>query len=62
MNAETVVSIITGNDSDSDWNDSGEEQLRDDSLLVDKLSMELGKMATLRASVTLVNFVVRLRL
>ena len=62
MNVRTVVSIITGNNSDSDWNDSDEEELREDSLLIDKLSMELGKMADTRASVTSVDFVVRLRL
>ena len=65
MNVETVVSIITGDKSDSDWNDSSEEETRErqeDSFLLDKLSMELGKMADTGASVTSVNFVVRLRL
>ena len=51
MNAENVVSVIFHSDSDSDWNRSdeeGEDCFGDDSLRVDRLSMELGKMAAQR--------------
>ena len=44
MNVETVVSVIFSSDSDSDWNGSEEEGegcLEDDSLHMDRLSMEL---------------------
>ena len=48
MDARTVVSVILGNDSDSDWNGSDEEKENDaeeGSFRVDKLLMEQGKMA-----------------
>ena len=47
MNAETVVSVITGTDLDSDWNDSDrgpDNSIREDSYHVDKLT-DQGKMA-----------------
>ena len=62
MNVETVVSIIFSSDSDSDWNGSeeeGEGYLEDDSLRMDRLSMELGKMADTCGVLTLLYFVVR---
>ena len=62
MNVETVVSIIFSSDSDSDWNGSEEEGegcLEDDSLRMDRLSMELGKMADTRGVLTLLYFIVR---
>ena len=54
MNVESVVSTITGEDSDSNWNDSEEEQedyFKEESLRVDRLTMELGKMSDIRGSV-----------
>ena len=51
MNAKTVVSIITGSDSDSDWNDSdggADYSVREDSYRVDRLTMDQGKMADTR--------------
>ena len=62
MNVETVVSVIFNSDSDSDWNGSEEEGegcLEDDSLRMDRLSMELGKIADTRGVLTLMYFVVR---
>ena len=41
INAESVVSIIKGEDSDSNWNDSEEEQedyLEEENLRVDRLT------------------------
>ena len=49
MNAESVVSVIFCRDSNSDWNRSdeeGEDCSGYDSLHMDRLSMELAKMAT----------------
>ena len=54
MDAKTVVSVILGNDSDSDWNGSDEErenEAEEDSFRVDKLSMEQSKMADTRVSI-----------
>ena len=54
MNAESVVSIIKGEDSDSNWNDSEEEQedyFEEESLRVDRLIMELGKISDICDSV-----------
>ena len=54
MNAESIVSIITGEESDTNWNDSEEEQedyFKEESLKVDRLTMELGKMSDIRGSV-----------
>ena len=66
MNVENVVSVFAGSDSDSDWNGSEEEMedyLEDNSLRVDRLSMELGKMVDTRVrargSVALLDFVIR---
>ena len=62
MNVETVVSIIFSNDSDSDWNGSEEEGegcLEEDSLHMDRLSMELVKMADTRGVLTSLHVVVR---
>ena len=64
MNTETVVSILFSNDSDSDWNGSDEEEenyVEDDSLRVDKVAMEQGKMADTRGALTLLCFVVSRR-
>ena len=47
MNVENVVSVLTGSDTDSDWNESEEERedcFEDTSVRVDRLSMELGKI------------------
>ena len=55
MNAESVVSVIFCSDSESDWNRSdeeGEDCFGDDSLCVDRLSMELGKTADKRGVLT----------
>ena len=52
MNAESVVSIITGEESNGNWNDSEEEQedyFEEESLRVDRLTMELGKMSDIVA-------------
>ena len=46
MNAESVASVILCSDHESDWNRSdeeGEDCFGDDSLCVDRLSMELVK-------------------
>ena len=46
MNAESVASVIFCSDPESDWNRSdeeGEDCFGDDSLCVDRLSMELVK-------------------
>ena len=54
MNAESVVSIITGEESNTNWNDSEDEQedyFEEESLRVDRLTMELGKMSDTRGSV-----------
>ena len=54
MDAKTVVSVILGNDSDSDWNGSdeeGENDAEEDSFRVDKLLMEQSKMADTRVSI-----------
>ena len=54
MDAKTVVSVILGNDSDSDWNGSDEErenEAEEDSFRVDKLLMEQSKMADTRVSI-----------
>ena len=54
MNAESVVSIITGEESDSNWNDLEEEQedyFEEESLRVNRLMMKLGKMSDIRGSV-----------
>ena len=54
MDAKTVVSVILGNDSDSNWNGSDEERENDaeeDSFRVDKLLMEQSKMADTRVSI-----------
>ena len=51
---ESVVSIIKGVESDSNWNDSEEEQedyFEEESLRVDRFMMELGKMSDIRGSV-----------
>ena len=50
MNAKTVVRLITGSDSDSDWNDSdgADYSVREDSYRVDRLTMDQGKMADTR--------------
>ena len=64
MNVKTVISVIFSSDSDSDWNGSEEEGegcLEDDSLHMDRLSMELGKMADTHGVLTLQYFVVRRR-
>ena len=61
MDARTVVSIITGNiiDSDSDWNGSEEEDSHvEDSMRLDRLSLEQGKMADTRGSVISLDFFV----
>ena len=61
MNAKTVVNCIIGSNSDSDWNGSDEEGetiLADDSLLLDRLSLEQGNMADTRGSVALLHFVI----
>ena len=50
MNAESVVNVILGDISDSDWNESDEERL-EDSYTLDKLTMDQGKMADTRDSV-----------
>ena len=53
MDPRSVVSVILGNDSDSDWNGSDEERENDaeeDSFRVDKLLMEQGKMVDTRGS------------
>ena len=62
MNVETVVSIMFSSNSDSDWNGSEEEGkgcLEEDSLHMDRLSMELVKMADTRGVLTLLYVVVR---
>ena len=54
MKLKSVVSIIKGEDSDSNWNDSEEEQedyFEEESLRVDRLTMELGKMSDIHDSV-----------
>ena len=64
MNVETVVSLLFSNDSDSDWNGSDEEEENyeeDDSLHVDRLAMEQGKMADTRGAPSLLYFVVSRR-
>ena len=61
MDARSVVSIITGNniDSDSDWNGSEEEDSHvEDSMRLDRLSLEQGKMADTRGSVISLHFFV----
>ena len=61
MDARSVVSIITGNniDSDSDWNGSEEEDSYvEDSVRLDRLSLEQGKMANTRGSVISLDFFV----
>ena len=61
MNVETVVSLLFSNDSDSDWNGSDEEEENyeeDDSLRVDRLAMEQGKMADTCGALSLFYFVV----
>lgn len=61
MDARSVVSIITGNniDSDSDWNGSEEEDSHvEDSMRLDRLSLEQGKMADTRGSVISLDFFV----
>ena len=61
MNVETVVSLLFSNDSDSDWNGSNEEEENyeeDDSLRVDRLAMEQGKMVDTRGALSLLYFVV----
>ena len=62
MNAETVVSILFSSNSNSDWNGSEEEEksyLEDDSLHVDRLSMEQCKMTYTRGVLTLLYVIVR---
>ena len=49
MNAESVVSIITGEDSDN-WNEEQDDYFEEESLRVDRLTMELGKMSDIRGS------------
>ena len=64
MNATSVVSVIFDSDCDSDWNGSDEEQdswLEEDSFRMDRLSMELGKMADTRDSVFYSMFCIRRR-
>ena len=62
MNAESVARHIFCSDSDSDWNGSEEEAeycVEDDSLVMDRLTMELGKMAHTCSVLTLLYFIVR---
>ena len=62
MNARSVVSVILDSNCDSDWNGSDEEQdswLKDDSFRMDRLSMELGKMADTCDSVFFSMFCIR---
>ena len=61
MDLRTVVSIITGDYPDSDWNGSdeeGEDSRVEDSVMLDRLSLEQGKMADTRGSVALLDFVI----
>ena len=56
MDARHVVSVITGSDSDSDWNSSDEERdgfLEEELFQMDRLTMEQGKMAATRGIVNL---------
>ena len=64
MNAETVTSILSSSNFDSDWNESEEEEenyMEDNSLRADRLAMEQGKMADTRGILTLICFVVSWR-
>ena len=61
MNAESVVSILTGENVDSDWNNSEEEQedyFEEDSVRLDRFEMELGKMADTRGSFYMLDFAI----
>ena len=52
MNAESVVSVNFCSNSESNSNRSDEEGFEDDTLRVDRLSINLGKMVDKRGTLT----------